>query len=74
MVLNEVFSVCAGVHTHTCMNSGSGVCKCTVREESFRHDVHRLAFKCLLKVMVHGVNIHVGHPFHGDVVLAMLEL
>lgn len=56
------------------MNSGSGVCKCTVREESFRHDVHRLAFKRLLKVMVHGVNIHVGHPFHGDVVLAMLEL
>lgn len=31
-------------------------------------------WKCLLKVVVHGVNFHVGHPFHGDVVVAMVEL
>lgn len=36
--------------------------------------MHRLAFKCLSKVVVHGVGFHEGHMFHGDVVLAMVEL
>lgn len=36
--------------------------------------MHRLAFKCLSKDAVHAVNFHVGHLFHGDVVLAMVEL
>lgn len=36
--------------------------------------MHRLALKCQLKVVVHGVNFHVGHLFHSVVVLAMVEL
>lgn len=36
--------------------------------------MHRLVFKCLWKVAVHGVNFHVGHLLHGDVVVAMVKL
>ena len=70
MVLNGVFSVYLRLCSYTCMHSSLSVCRCTVHSR----DMHRLAFKFLLKVMVHGVNIHVGHLFHEDVVLAMVEL
>lgn len=74
MVLNEVFSVCVRLCAYTPVCIQAPVCCRCTRSELKKRDMHRLAFEYLLKVVVHGVNFHVGHLFCGGVVVAMLEL